>query len=99
MFADPAFLVPILLAAGFYLVAILFIVYHRRGLEHVGMAMLLFGVVWLLRDPLLPLPWIVIVSGFAFHASGRAKRWWKIDESRDRPDEQQHDKEDEFHGR
>lgn len=86
MFSDPGILIPLMLAAVLYLLAVLIIIYHRAGLEYVGAAMIILGALWLFQSPFSP-AWIVLLSGIAFHGAGRAKRWWKIGTYGDRSSE------------
>lgn len=78
MFNNPAALLPVIAAVLLYVTAVLIIVFHRAGLELVGMGIILLAIVWIVFDHLDVLPWILCLSGIGIHAGGRARRWWRI---------------------
>lgn len=63
-----------LLLASFLWVALhLLIRFHPRGIEHVGVVLILLGLGWWVAEPLQPLPFglTLLLVGILIHAIGR----------------------------
>lgn len=68
---SPGFTIKVLIAVVLWIWAAFVIMYHHRGTEWVGAAMVIVGAFLFISHPTNPAPWVLLIAGFLFHVLGR----------------------------